>query len=40
MYELVNEAEAILTDKNRDLDDFGKLLDNTSLVPELKKKSW
>ena len=29
MYELVNEAEAILTDKNRDLDDFGKLLDNT-----------
>lgn len=29
MYELVNEAESILTDKNRDLDDFGKLLDNT-----------
>ena len=29
MYELVDEAEAILTDKNRDLDDFGRLLDTT-----------
>lgn len=29
MYELVNEAEAVLTDKNRDLDDFGRLLDTT-----------
>ena len=29
MYELVDEAEAILTDKNRDLDDFGILLDAT-----------
>ena len=27
MYELVDEAEKILTDKNRDLDDFGRLLD-------------
>lgn len=29
MHELVDEAEAILTDKNRDLDDFGRLLDTT-----------
>ncbi|MDO4803137.1 MAG: kinase, partial [Prevotellaceae bacterium] len=29
MYELVNEAEAVLTDKTRDLDDFGRLLDTT-----------
>ena len=29
MYELVDEAEAVLTDKNRDLDDFGRLLDVT-----------
>lgn len=29
MYELVDEAEAVLTDKNRDLDDFGRLLDTT-----------
>ena len=29
MYELVAEAESVLTDKNRDLDDFGKLLDTT-----------
>ena len=29
MYELVDEAEAIITDKNRDLDDFGRLLDTT-----------
>ena len=29
MYELVNEAEAVLEDKNRDLDDFGRLLDKT-----------
>ena len=29
MYELVDEAEAVLTDKNRDLDDFGRLLDRT-----------
>lgn len=29
MLELVNEAEAILTDKHRDLDDFGRLLDQT-----------
>lgn len=29
MYELVDEAEAILVDKNRDLDDFGRLLDTT-----------
>lgn len=27
MYELVDEAETILIDKNRDLDDFGRLLD-------------
>lgn len=27
MYELVDEAEKILIDKNRDLDDFGRLLD-------------
>lgn len=29
MYSLVDEAEAVLTDKNRDLDDFGRLLDET-----------
>ena len=29
MYELVDEAENILTDENRDLDDFGILLDKT-----------
>lgn len=29
MYKLVDEAESVLTDKNRDLDDFGRLLDIT-----------
>lgn len=29
MYQLVDEAEQILVNKNRDLDDFGKLLDRT-----------
>lgn len=29
MHELVNEAEVILTDKNKDIDDFGRLLDTT-----------
>lgn len=29
MYELVDEAEVVLTDKERDLDDFGRLLDTT-----------
>lgn len=29
MYELVDEAEAILTEKHRDLDEFGRLLDMT-----------
>ena len=29
MYELVDEAEAVLTDKARDLDEFGRLLDET-----------
>lgn len=29
MYELVDEAEEVLTDKARDLDDFGRLLDTT-----------
>ena len=29
MYELVGQAEQILTDKNRDLDDFGRMLDYT-----------
>lgn len=29
MYFLVDEAEAVLTDKNTDLDDFGRLLDHT-----------
>lgn len=29
MYKLVDEAEAVLTDKNRSLEDFGKLLDIT-----------
>jgi D-glycero-alpha-D-manno-heptose-7-phosphate kinase len=29
MYELVDVAENILTDKNKDLDDFGRLLDTT-----------
>lgn len=36
MYELVDEAEQVLVDKNRDLDDFGKLLD---LTWKLKKKT-
>lgn len=29
MYELVDEAEKILTDKNKNLDEFGRLLDHT-----------
>ena len=29
MYDLVNDAEAVLTDKSQDLDDFGRLLDVT-----------
>lgn len=29
MYNLVDEAEAVLTDKTRNLDDFGRLLDQT-----------
>ena len=29
MYELVDEAETVLTDKERNLDDFGRLLDTT-----------
>lgn len=29
MYELVDEAEAVLVDKERDLDNFGRLLDKT-----------
>lgn len=29
MYELVDEAETVLTDKNKNLDDFGRLLDIT-----------
>ncbi|WP_194608187.1 GHMP family kinase ATP-binding protein [Clostridium vitabionis] len=29
MYALVDEAQAVLTDKSRDLDDFGRLLDTT-----------
>lgn len=29
MYDLVDEAEQVLVDKNRDLDDFGRLLDIT-----------
>lgn len=29
MYELVDEAESVLTDKSKDLDDFGRLLDCT-----------
>ena len=29
MYELVDEAEKILIDKNKDIDDFGRLLDMT-----------
>lgn len=29
MYALVDEAESVLTDKERDLDDFGRLLDTT-----------
>ena len=36
MLELVDEAEEILTNKNRDLDDFGKLLDATW---QLKKQT-
>lgn len=37
MYELVDEAEGVLTNKNRDLDDFGRLLDTTW---RLKKRDW
>lgn len=37
MYELVNEAEQVLVNKNRDLDDFGRLLDTTW---KLKKRYW
>ena len=29
MFALVNDAENVLTDKNRDIDDFGRLLDHT-----------
>lgn len=29
MYQLVNEAERVLTDKHSDLDDFGRMLDHT-----------
>ena len=29
MYALVDEAEKVLIDKNRDLDDFGRMLDTT-----------
>ena len=29
MYDLVNDAETVLTDKSKDLDDFGRLLDVT-----------
>lgn len=29
MYDLVDEAESVLNDKNRNLDDFGRLLDET-----------
>ena len=36
MYEMVNEAEDILTNKNRDLDDFGRLLDKSW---QLKKQT-
>lgn len=36
MYELVDEAEKILVDKNRDLNDFGRLLDVTW---KLKRKT-
>lgn len=36
MYELVNEAEQVLTDKTKDLDDFGRLLDTTW---KLKRKT-
>lgn len=36
MYHLVNEAEKILTDKNSDLDEFGRLLD---ISWKLKKKT-
>lgn len=32
MYELVNEAERVLTDKTADLDDFGRLLDYTWMM--------
>ena len=39
MYELVDEAEAVLTNKERDLDDFGRLLDvTTSSIDELYEK--
>ena len=37
MYELVNEAEQVLVNKDRDLDDFGRLLDTTW---KLKKGYW
>lgn len=36
MYELVDEAEQVLVDKTRDLDDFGRLLDTTW---KLKRKT-
>lgn len=36
MHDLVDQAEAILTDKHRDLDDFGRLLDYTW---QLKRKT-
>lgn len=32
MHELVDEAESVLTDKNRNLDDFGRLLNTTWLL--------
>ena len=32
MYDLVNEAEKVLEDRNRDLDDFGRLLDETWML--------
>ena len=36
MYKLVDDAERVLTDKNADLDDFGRLLDHTW---QLKKRT-
>lgn len=36
MYELVDEAEAILTNKERDLDDFGRLLDLTWKIKKVQ----